>query len=139
MPEPGKTRVRGPKHPWRRLLAVGTTFLLLGGTMLVLEPGDNTLVVWTCALFGAVCLGVGFLQARSAGNGGTARLPHGGLVVLAFLLSVTCLLLSIGAFTAEDAEFARRHPRWLGMVFGPIGTLFFGAAGVYGIAKGPRA
>ena len=139
MPDPGKPHVRDAKHPWRRLLAIGAMFVLIGGALLVLEPGENVFMTWACALFGAVCLGVGFLQMRSEAHGTSAPLSHGGLVVLAFLFSATCLVLSLGAFTAEDADFASRYPRWLGMMFGPIGTLFFGAAGIYGLVKGPRA
>lgn len=76
------------------------------------------------------------MQMRAARRG--TKPHHKALAGMALLFSMACLLVAWGAINGADADFSARYPRGLGIVFGFIGTAFFGAAGIYGLVKGPR-
>ncbi|MFF5793369.1 hypothetical protein ACFY5D_15095 [Paeniglutamicibacter sp. NPDC012692] len=121
---------------WRWVTIIGAGLLVACLAMLLTPSATNPPLAAGCATFGAVLAGTGVVQMRAARRG--TKPHHKAMAWMALLAGVACLLIAVGAINAVDADFSARYPRGLGIVAGFIGTAFFGAAGIYGLVKGPR-
>lgn len=133
---PGDRAVDKELRKWQWVTIFGAVLLIAFTAMLLTPPATNSLMDAGCATFGAVMAGTGIVQIRAARRG--TKPNHNAMAGMGLLGSLACLLIALGAVNGVDADFSARYPRGMAIVFGFVGTAFFGTAGIYGLVKGPR-
>lgn len=127
-----------PKRELRRyrgLTIVGFIFLIAGLAIFFLPQTQAHFLAAGGAVFGAACAGIGIVQVIALRQGTKPHLK--AMAWLSILFGIACLLLAIGAWSGDELDFSARRPRWVGIVFGSLGTLFFGGGGIYALLKKP--